>query len=198
MNGIKEKQNKAFTALKEQLKLKNVMQTPKVVKVVVSVGIGSTKDKKKIELIADRIRKITGQQSVTKGAKKSIASFKVREGDPVGYQVTLRGERMLGFLDKLIAIGFPRTRDFRGISRRGIDGMGNMSIGIKEHTIFPETGDEELKDVFGLGITVVTTAKNKHDAEIFFEYLGFPFMKAETEKEKRQAASGGAAKGEKK
>ncbi len=184
MNGIKEKQKKTFESLKDSLKISNVMQVPKLVKVVVSAGIGSIKDKKKIELVANRLNTITGQKVVAKGAKKSIAAFKVRQGDPVGYQVTLRGERMIGFLDKLINIGFPRTRDFRGISKQGIDDIGNMTMGIKEHTIFPETGDEELKDVFGLAVTVVTTAKNKKDAAIFFEYLGFPFSKVEVERKR--------------
>ena len=182
MNGIKEKQNKAFESLKASLGLTNIMQTPKLVKVVVSSGIGSVKDKKKIELIADRLTKIAGQKVVTKTAKKSIASFKSRQGDAAGYQVTLRGDRMVHFLNKLLNIALPRTKDFRGIARKAIDEMGNINIGIREHTIFPETSDEELKDIFGLAVTIVTTAKGVKDAGIYFEYLGIPFMKPEEEK----------------
>ena len=116
----------------------------------------------------------TWQKVATKGAKQSIASFKVREGDTVGMQVTLRGARMFDFIDKLIHIALPRTRDFRGLSVTSIDDMGNLTIGLKEHTIFPETSDEDLKDVFGLAVTVVTTATSKTEAEAFFRHLGVP------------------------
>ncbi len=184
MISIKEKQKNAFKELKTALGIENPMQTPRLVKVVLSTGVGSIKDKKKIALIEDRMVRIAGQKVSLKGAKKSIASFKVRQGDPAGFQVTLRGERMNNFLDKLLNIAFPRTRDFRGISRKSIDDIGNISIGIKEHTIFPETSDEEIKDIFGLGVTVVTTAKDKKSAQAFFEYLGFPFSKVEVSKKK--------------
>lgn len=179
MISLKEKQNKSFDALKEKLGIKNKMQSPKIVKVVVGTGTGSLKDKNKNKIVEDRLTRITGQKAVLKKAKKSIASFKVREGDPVGYQVTLRGPRMFDFLNKLVYIAFPRTKDFRGLSSSGVDEMGNYSIGIKENTIFPETSDEELKDVFGIGITVVTSAKDKNTAKAFLEYLGFPFKKNE-------------------
>lgn len=182
MISIKEKQNKAFASLKGPLGIENVMQSPKITKVVLSAGVGSVKDKKKLELVSDRLTRISGQKVSTRGAKKSIAAFKVRQGDTVGYQVTLRGDRMFGFLDKLLNIALPRTRDFRGISRRAIDDIGNITIGIKEHSIFPETSDEELKDIFGLAITVVTTAKDKKSANAFFDYLGFPFKKEEDER----------------
>jgi large subunit ribosomal protein L5 len=156
----------------------NVMQTPKIEKVVVASGIGKVaKEKGKLELIADRIAKITGQKPVTRGAKKAIATFKTRVGDPVGYQVTLRGKRAEDFLNRLIHIALPRTKDFKGLSDKAIDEMGNYTIGIKEHTVFPETTDEELKDVFGIGITVVTTAHNKKDAKAYLTHLGFPFKK---------------------
>ena len=135
------------------------------------------KDKKKIELIQDRLAKITGQKTAPRGAKKSVAAFKIREGDTIGYQVTLRGKRMYDFLDRLLHIALPRARDFRGLSRESVDLMGNVTIGIREHTIFPETGDEDIKDVFGFAITVVTTANNKKDALAFLEHLGFPFKK---------------------
>jgi large subunit ribosomal protein L5 len=174
---IKEKQNKAFDALKSVLNYKNRMQTPKLEKVVVSTGIGSIKDKNKIKVIEDRLAKITGQKPAPRGAKKSIASFKTRQGDIVGYQITLRGKRMHDFLDRLITIALPRTRDFRGLSSKGIDEVGNFTIGVKEHTVFPETADEDLKDVFGLAVTVVTTAKSKEEARAFLQQLGFPLKK---------------------
>lgn len=160
------------------------MQAPKIMKVVISCGIGSIKDKKKVELIADRLSKITGQKPARKGAKISIAAFKVREGDPVGMQVTLRGSRMYDFLDRLVNIALPRTKDFRGISSKGIDEMGNYSLGIKENTIFPESGDEDLKDVFGLAVTIVTNVKDPKQTKAFLLHLGFPFKKIETKEVK--------------
>jgi large subunit ribosomal protein L5 len=174
---VKEKQVKAFEVLKGTMGYKNAMQAPKFTKVVVNVGIGSLKDKKKIEVIIDRLTKITGQKPALRGSKKSIAAFKVRQGDPVGLVVTLRGGRMLSFIDKLILVAFPRTKDFRGLVKKGIDEMGNYSIGIKENTIFPETADEDLKDVFGMTITIGTSANNKKEAEAFLSYIGFPFKK---------------------
>lgn len=186
MISLREKQNKAFDALKDKIGIKNKMQTPKVVKVIVSSGTGSFKDKNKNKIVEDRLSKLTGQKAALRSAKKSIATFKVREGDPVGYQVTLRGKRMFDFLNKLVYIALPRTKDFRGLSARAIDNMGNFTIGIKESTVFPETSDEDLKDVFGMAITIVTTAKDKATAKTFFEYLGFPFKKEEdTKKGKR-------------
>ena len=177
MKTIKEKQASAFGALQGAFGYKNPMQAPRLSKVVLSVGVGSFKDKKKIDVVRDRLAKIAGQKAATKGAKKSIASFKVREGDPVGTQVTLRGRRMLDFLDRFLNIALPRTKDFRGIDPKAIDGMGNITVGVKEHVIFPETTDEELKDVFGIGITTVTTAKDKKEAKAFFEHLGFPLKR---------------------
>jgi large subunit ribosomal protein L5 len=177
MATIKEKELKSFDILKEKFGVKNIMQSPKLAKVVVSVGTGKVTDKKRKEFIGDRLSKITGQKASVRAAKKSIASFKVRQGDSVGYQVTLRGDRMRDFLDKLINIALPRTRDFRGLKATAIDAMGNMSIGIKEHNIFPETADEDIKDNFGLSITVVTTSNNKAITKSFFEILGFPFSK---------------------
>ncbi len=184
MESIKTKTGKAFEALKGEFGYKNPMQAPKVMKVVVSSGIGSVKDKKKIELIADRLSKITGQKPSRKGAKISIAAFKVREGDPVGMQITLRGARMYDFLDRLVNIALPRTKDFRGISSNGIDQMGNYTLGIKENTIFPESGDEDLKDVFGLAVTVVTNVKDPKQTKAFLLHLGFPFKKVETKEVK--------------
>ncbi len=167
-------QKNTFNALKETKGYTNIMQAPKVVKVIVSTGVGSIKDKKRLELIADRLATITGQHPAARAAKKSIATFKVRTGDAAGYQVTLRGARMQSFLDKLIHIVLPRMKDFRGIKPSAIDEMGNITIGIKEHTVFPETADEDAKDVFGLAVTIATTAKNKKEAEAFFRYIGLP------------------------
>jgi large subunit ribosomal protein L5 len=145
-------------------------------KIVISSGVGKKRDKKQVELIQDRLAKITGQKAAPRAARLSIASFKVREGDTVGLQATLRGERMYDFVDKLIHIALPRTRDFRGLKATAIDDMGNFTIGIKENTIFPETSDEDLKDVFGLAITLVTTAKGKAEAEAFLRHLGMPLI----------------------
>ncbi len=170
METLKEK-TKKFTGYK------NPMQTPKITKVVVSVGVGSFKDKNKFKVVEDRLARITGQKATPRGAKVSVASFKSREGDVVGYQVTLRGHRMHDFLEKLIHIALPRTKDFRGINPKAADEMGNYTLGIKEHTIFPETTDEELKDVFGMAITVVTTAKSKDEVTKLLTHLGFPFKK---------------------
>ncbi|MDO8565214.1 MAG: 50S ribosomal protein L5 [bacterium] len=156
---------------------KNAMQAPRILKVVVSTGVGSFKDKNKFKIVEDRLAKITGQKAAPRGAKVSVASFKSREGDVVGYQVTLRGARMYDFLDRLINIALPRTKDFRGIAPTAADEMGNYTLGIKEHSIFPETTDEELKDVFGFAVTIVTTAKGKDEVVAFLTHLGFPFKK---------------------
>lgn len=156
---------------------KNPMQTPKITKVVISAGVGSFKDKTKFKVVEDRLARITGQKAAPRTAKVAVANFKTRQGDVVGYQVVLRGSRMHDFLDKLIHIALPRTKDFRGISATSADEMGNYTLGIKEHTIFPETADEELKDVFGLAITVVTTAKSKEEVINLLTHLGFPFRK---------------------
>lgn len=152
----------------------NVMQVPKVTKVVVSTGVGSLKDKKKTDLIIGRLTRITGQAPAPRSAKKSIATFKIREGDIAGYQVTLRGARAVAFLDKLIHVVLPRVKDFRGIRPESIDEMGNITVGLREHTVFPETADEDMRDVFGLAITITTTAKSKKEAEGFLRYIGFP------------------------
>lgn len=173
----KQKQQTAFDALKEASGYDNALQAPRIMKVVISSGTGKAKDKNRDAVVLDRLARITGQKPSPRPAKISIAQFKLREGDIVGYQVTLRGARMYDFLDKLIHIALPRTRDFRGINESSVDGMGNMTIGIKEHTIFPEASDEDLKDIFGLAVTVVTTAKTKAEALPFFRHLGVPFKK---------------------
>lgn len=177
MQSVKEKQNTIYETLKGEFGYTNKMQTPKLVKIVISSGTGSAKDKTRNELVATRLAKITGQKSVSRTAKQSIASFKLRQGDPIGVMVSLRGARMEGFLDKLINIAIPRMRDFKGLSTKSIDNMGNYTLGIKEHTIFPETADEDLRNVFGMSITIVTTAKSKKEAEAFLRALGVPFKK---------------------
>ena len=177
---IKQKQKEVFEALKADFKYKNIMQVPKMEKVVLNVGVGSSnKDKKRVELIEERLTQIAGQKPSPRKAHKSIAAFKLREGEIVGYQTILRGERMFSFLDKLVNVALPRTKDFRGLPTKSIDEMGNCTLGIKEHIIFPETSDDELKNAFGLSITIVTSAKTKKEAEAFLRYLGFPFKKEE-------------------
>jgi len=156
---------------------KNLMQMPRILKVVISAGVGSFKDKAKFKVVEDRLARITGQKAAPRGAKIAVANFKSRQGDIIGYQVTLRGAKMYDFIDRLIHIALPRTKDFRGLSPTSADEMGNYTLGIKEHIIFPETADEELKDVFGLAITVVTTAKSKEEVVSFLTHLGFPFKK---------------------
>ncbi len=167
-----------YEALKGEFGYTNVMQAPKIEKVVVSVGTGRVQDKAKIALIQDRLAQITGQKASARPAKQSIASFKLREGDIIGYQITLRGKRMNSFVDKLIHLALPQTRDFRGLKVTSIDDMGNYTIGIKEHTVFPECADEEIKDVFSFAVTIVTTAKSKKEAEALLRHIGLPLAAA--------------------
>lgn len=175
----KEKAEKSFDTLKGKFGYTNKLSAPRLVKVVVSVSTGTMmkKDKNKNDFVIDRLSKITGQRGSTRGAKKSVASFKIRQGDPIGVSVTLRGARMYGFLDKLLNIALPRTKDFRGIDAKVLDNIGNVTIPLREHTVFPETVDEELKDVFGMAVTIVTTAKSKEESRAFFDLLGVPFKK---------------------
>jgi large subunit ribosomal protein L5 len=179
MMSVKEKVDNSFDAMKGEFGYTNVMAAPKVQKVIISTGTGGLmkKDRNKNDFIVDRLGKITGQKPSVKKAKKSVASFKIRTGDPVGVMVTLRGKTMYNFLEKLLNIALPRTKDFRGLDDKMVDNIGNVTIPVREHTIFPETADEELKDVFGMGITIVTTAKTKKEATYFFNYLGVPFKK---------------------
>jgi large subunit ribosomal protein L5 len=175
---IQKQQKTAFDTLKESVGLVNRMQTPRIEKVVVSVGVGKMgKEKGRMELVADRLGKITGQKPVVRGAKKSIATYKTRLGDTVGYQVTMRGARAEDFLNRLIHIALPRTKDFKGVPLGALDEMGNYTLGIKEHSVFAETSDEELKDVFGMAVTIVTTARDKKIAEAYLRHLGLPFRK---------------------
>ncbi|MBI4121119.1 MAG: 50S ribosomal protein L5 [Parcubacteria group bacterium] len=184
MKLTKEKEKTAFDALKGVFGYENRMASPRLVKVVVGSGTGkaSRSDKNRNDFIAERLGKIVGQKPSPRGAKKSVASFKVREGEHIGFSATLRGRRMYDFLDRFLSIALPRTRDFRGVSRTAIDQMGNITIGVPEHTVFPETTDEELKNVFGLAVTIVTTAKTKAEAEAFLTHIGVPFKKEEESK----------------
>lgn len=179
MKSIKEKEQSSFDSMKGAFGYKNKMAAPKLVKVVVATSTGSAmkRDKNRNDLVMDRLAKITGQKPTLRSAKKSVASFKIREGDPVGVSVTLRGARMYSFLDKLVNVAIPRTKDFRGIDTKIVDAIGNITIPIKEHAIFPEIVDEDIRDIFGFGITIVTTAKTRDEALKFFELLGVPFKK---------------------
>lgn len=177
MDSVKEKQTKCFKVLADKFGYVNIMESPKLEKVVLGTGVGSVADKDKLAIIEDRLQKITGQKPAPRGAKRSIASFKLREGEVVGYQVTLRGDRMYHFLDKLINVALPRSKDFQGIPVNSIDSMGNYTLGLRDHTIFPETSDEELKNIFGLSVTLVTTADSVEEAEAFLRQLGLPFKK---------------------
>ena len=183
---VKEKEAESFEKLKGAFGYKNAMAAPKLVKVIINVGTGTAikKDKNKNNAIMERLAKITGQKSALRGAKQSISSFKIRQGDPVGVIVTMRGSRMYAFLEKLFNVALPRTKDFRGISPKAVDDIGNVTIGIKDHTIFPETADEDIKDVFGLAITIVSTAKDKKEGKAFFGLIGMPFKKEEDSKKK--------------
>lgn len=175
MNAVQTQSN-TFAKLKGDFGYTSPMQAPKVSKIVVGTGVGAIKDKKRLEFILGRLTRITGQKPAERGAKKSIANFKIRTGDVAGYQVTLRGARMESFLSKFINVVLPRMKDFRGIPVKTIDEMGNITIGLKEHTVFPETSDEESKDIFGLSVTITTTAKNKKEAEAFFRHIGLPLQ----------------------
>ena len=176
---VSQKEKEAFNLMKEKFGYKNPMQSPKIEKVIVSVGVGSIQDKNKLKDIKEKIALITGQKASEQLAKKSIATFKVREGQLSGYKVTMRGKNAKDFLDKLINISLPRTRDFRGLSKSSVDDMGNYSLGIKDNSIFAETSDQDVREAFGLGITVVTSGKTKEETAHFLELLGFPFKKEE-------------------
>lgn len=173
---IKEKyQKKAVPELKEKFGFKNVMQVPRVERVVVNVGIGKfLKDTNQVKEIKDSIRTIAGQNPVMTKAKVSIAGFKVREGMEVGIKATLRGKRMWNFLEKLVSASIPRIRDFRGIKKSSVDKNGNMNLGIKEHLIFPEIMPEQVKNIFSLQVSIITSAKNSEEGMELFKQLGFP------------------------
>ena len=160
--------------MREKFDYKNIMQVPKVEKVVLNVGVGKyVKEDKMLEKIEKDLGLLTGQKPVPTVAKKSIASFKIREGMKIGYKVTLRKSKMYDFIDRLIAIAFPRTRDFRGLDPKSFE-KGVFSVGIAEHSIFPEINFESLKDIFGLEVSVVTNAKSKEEAIELLKLIGFP------------------------
>ncbi len=165
--------------LREKLGIKNVMAVPKVTKVVVNAGIGPiiAKSSKDYEFVVDNLAAITGQKPVLRRAKKSVSNFKIREGMVIGISVTLRGEKMYDFLNKLVNIVFPRVRDFRGISHKSFDGNGNYSIGFKEHIVFPEISPDDVIKVHGLQVNITTTANNDEDGLALLTEMGFPFKK---------------------
>mgnify|MGYP001564497798 CR=1 FL=1 len=165
-------------AMQKTFEIENIMAVPKIEKVVVNTGVGRiAKEDKTIERIAKDLTMIVGQKPVFKKAKKSISGFKLREGVSVGISVTLRGKRMYDFLDRLIAIALPRSRDFRGIETKNFDKMGNLNFGIRESSIFPEINYENVKDIFGLEVTVVTTAQNREKGIELLRQMGFPIRR---------------------
>ncbi len=165
-------------ALKNEFKYENVHQIPKLNKVVINMGVGEACHNSKLaELIVAQLTKIAGQKAVATKAKKSIATFKLREGMPVGCMVTLRGERMYDFIQKLICVVLPRIRDFRGISSKSFDGRGNYTLGLKEQSLFPEISYDEIETVLGMNISIITTAKTDEEGRALLRYLGMPFKK---------------------
>lgn len=172
------------TKLAESLGIKNIHAVPRVTKIVVSVGVGKNRDNKQhIEAVQKDLATITGQKPRERRARQSIAGFNVREGNLVGYTVTLRGKRMEDFMNRFVDITLPRVRDFRGLSLSVLDGQGNASIGLAEQLAFPEIHADKTDVIFGVGITFVTTAKNNETAEKMFRALGFPFRTDELEEE---------------
>jgi large subunit ribosomal protein L5 len=166
-------------ALMNKFQYKSVMQIPKLSKVIVNVGCGESKgNAKEIEAICKDIATITGQKPITTKARKSVANFKVREGETVGVKVTLRGDRMWEFLDRLICIAIPRIRDFRGISAKSFDGRGNFSMGVTEQLIFPEIDFDKIDHTRGMDITIVTTAQTDEEGKALLDAFHFPFKKA--------------------
>ncbi len=178
MSRMKQKYNDITPALREELGIKNVMQTPKLEKIVISVGAGEEgKDNKLIANMTDTISLIAGQKAVIVNAKKSVAGFKAREGSPSGIRVTLRGENMYNFFDKLISIALPRVKDFRGTPRKGFDGRGNYNFGLQEQLMFPEVEFDKIIKTHGMNITIVTNTENDKEAFTLLEKLGMPFAK---------------------
>lgn len=179
MNRLKEKYNKEVVpSLIEKHGYKTPMLVPKIDKIVVNMGVGdATVNSKNLENAVRELEKITGLKAVETTAKKSIATFKIREGHKIGCKVTLRGDRMYNFLDKLISISLPRVRDFRGLSPKSFDGRWNYTIGIKEQIIFPEINFDEVEKVRGMDIVIVTTAKTNEEAYDLLKELGVPFRK---------------------
>jgi len=164
--------------LTKEFSYKNVMQAPRIEKVVVNIGVGEAKvDIKYMDASINELTQITGQRPVLKRAKKSVAGFKLREGMPVACSVTLRGMRKWEFLDRLMSLALPRIKDFQGVSRKGFDGRGNFNLGLKEQLIFPEIDYDKVIRVRGMNITIVTTAKNDEEAYLLLKELGMPFSR---------------------
>ncbi len=177
MTRLKERYLKDVApGLEKEFGYKNVMAIPKVEKVVVNMGLGeATQNVKLIDTGTDEVGRITGQRSVTTRAKKSIAAFKVRKGMPVGTMVTLRGDRMYEFLDRLMNIALPRVRDFRGVSTKGFDGRGNYTLGLRDQLLFPEIDYMKVDKARGMNVSVVTTAKTDEEARKLLQFIGMPF-----------------------
>jgi large subunit ribosomal protein L5 len=174
---LKEKYyNEIIGSLKDRFQYKSVMQVPKLEKIVVNKGIGAAvADKKLVDVGVEELTTITGQKAVPTYSKKAISNFKLRENMPIGAKVTLRGERMYEFLDRLTTIALPRVRDFKGISDKGFDGRGNYTLGVKEQIIFPEISIDKVQKISGMDITFVTTAKNDEESLELLKALGLPF-----------------------
>jgi large subunit ribosomal protein L5 len=177
MSRLKDKyQKEVAPALKKEFGYKNVMAIPKLQKVVVNMGLGeATSNAKLADVGAEELSKITGQKAVIRRATKSIAQFKLRQGMPVGAMVTLRGDRMYEFLDRLITIALPRVRDFRGVSPRGFDGRGNFTMGLRDQLLFPEIDYMKVDKARGMNVSVVTTAKTDEEARKLLQLMGMPF-----------------------
>lgn len=176
---LKEKyRNEIKQTLQERFNYKSVMSVPKLEKIVLSQGMGeAVADKKLIDSAAADLSRIAGQKAITTISKKDISNFKLRKGMPIGTKVTLRGDRMYDFLDRLLAVALPRTRDFRGINPKGFDGRGNFNLGIKEHIIFPEIDIDKVNRILGMDITFVTSAASDEEAKALLDAFGFPFIK---------------------
>jgi large subunit ribosomal protein L5 len=177
MNRLRDRYQKdVVPALKKEFGYKNIMAVPKIQKVVVNMGLGeATANAKLVDTGADELARITGQKPVTRRAKKSIAAFKVRRGMPIATMVTLRGERMWEFLDRLMNIALPRVRDFKGVSPRGFDGRGNYTLGLRDQLIFPEIDYMKVDKGRGMNVSVVTTAKTDEEARKLLQFIGMPF-----------------------
>jgi large subunit ribosomal protein L5 len=179
MNSMKERyQTEVVPALIKNMNLDNIMQVPKVQKIVINIGLGEAMDNPKaLDAATADLLAITGQKPIITKARVSIANFKLREGRSIGAKVTLRGERMWAFLDRLIGVVLPRVRDFRGISRDSFDGRGNYTLGVREQLIFPEIEYDKIDKIRGLEITIVTSARSDDQAAAMLELLGMPFRK---------------------
>jgi large subunit ribosomal protein L5 len=170
--------DKIVPELKKKLELKNTMQVPRILKITVNMGVGeAVADKKVMDAATADMAKITGQKPAVTKAKKSVATFKVRDGQAIGCKVTLRGDRMYEFLDRLVSIAIPRIRDFRGISSRSFDGRGNYSLGVKEQIIFPEIQYDQIDQIRGMDITISTSARDDKHGRALLEAFNFPFRK---------------------